>query len=88
MCWSGNGWMTHGWGWLMTAVVMTVFLAVVIIGAVVALRYVRPGGQGTGGRQAIAPTTTAEDLLAHRFARGEIDDTEFRQRISALREHR
>lgn len=89
MCWGGNGWMWgHGWlgGWLMTALLLTVFFAVVITGIVVAMRYLRPDGSGAATR----PTTTAaaEDVLAHRFARGEIDETEFRQRITALKEHR
>ena len=29
----------------------------------------------------------ADDVLAERFARGEIDENEYRQRLSALREH-
>lgn len=87
MC--GNGWMWggHGWGmgWLMTAIVLTLFFAVVITGIVVAMRYLKPGGTD-GGRT--AATSAAEDVLAQRFARGEIDETEFRSRITALKEHR
>jgi hypothetical protein len=30
----------------------------------------------------------ADDALAERFARGEIDENEYRQRLAALREHR
>ncbi|MFJ5901901.1 SHOCT domain-containing protein [Streptomyces sp. NPDC093064] len=30
----------------------------------------------------------AEDLLAERFARGEIDDEEYKRRLALLREHR
>lgn len=89
MCWGGNGWMWgHGWGvgWLMTALMLTLFFAAVITGIVVAMRYLKPGGSDTGGRP--ATTTAAEDVLAHRFARGEIDETEFRQRSTALKEHR
>ena len=90
MCWGGNGWMwSHGWGggWLIFALILTLFLAVVITGVVVAMRYQRPGGTGAG----VQPTpnaTAAEDVLAHRFARGEIDETEFSQRSIALKEHR
>lgn len=88
MC--GNGWMWggHGWGtgWLMTAIVLTLFFAVVITGIMVAARYLRPGDSGTGARP--ATTSAAEDVLAHRFARGEIDETEFRSRVTALKEHR
>lgn len=84
MCWGGGTWM-HGWsgGWLVSAVMLTLFFAVLITGIVVAVRYLRPEGS------AARPTSAAaEDVLAHRFARGEIDETEFRQRITALREHR
>lgn len=90
MCWRNSGWMWgHGWfgGWLLTALVLTVFFAVVITGIVVAIRY--PKQSGSAGAARPAPTTAAaEDLLAHRFARGEIDETDFRQRITALKEHR
>lgn len=88
MC--GNGWMWggHGWGmgWLLTAVMLTLFFAVVITGIVVAVRYLRSGVPDGVGRPG-APTA-AQDVLAHRFAVGEIDETEFRARITALKEHR
>jgi hypothetical protein len=32
-------------------------------------------------------TEPPDDVLAERFARGEIDENEYRQRLSALREH-
>lgn len=77
----------HGWsgGWLMTAVILTVFFAVLITGIAVAMRSLRPQGSAVRPGPAAA---AAEDVLAHRFARGEIDETEFRQRINALKEHR
>ena len=85
MCWGNNGWMWgHGGGWLMSAVVLTLFFAVVITGILVAVRYLKPGGADGGSRPS---STAAEDVLAHRFARGEIDETEYRQRIVALKEH-
>ena len=71
---------------MMTALIMTLFFAVVITGIVVAMRYLRPSGSDTAGRP--ATMTAAEKVLAHRFARGEIDETEFRQRITALKERR
>ncbi|MGW4033270.1 SHOCT domain-containing protein [Streptomyces sp. NPDC004838] len=39
------------------------------------------GEPGWGGKR-------AEDLLAERFARGEIDDDEYKRRLALLREHR
>jgi putative membrane protein len=88
--WYG-GW---GWGaWLIMTVVMVLFWALVIGGIVVLVRYVtgaQRGGQpgspswgwpGRGGSR-------AEDVLAERFARGEIDEEEYRRRLALLREHR
>ncbi|MFI9626030.1 SHOCT domain-containing protein [Streptomyces sp. NPDC052042] len=88
MMWYG-GW---GWGgWFLMAVVTVVFWALLIAGAVALTHYVTggrgrrpgppPGEAGWGGRR-------AEDLLAERFARGEIDDEEYRRRLTVLREQR
>src|SRR5581483_538087 len=41
----------------------------------------QPGGRREPGRD-------TEEILAERFARGEIDEDEFRQRRAALRSHR
>ncbi|PJE08363.1 MAG: hypothetical protein CK429_23720 [Mycobacterium sp.] len=91
MCGGGNGWMWndgYGWGWggwILTAVVAMVFFALLITAIVLVVRYLTGGRGGTG----TSPRArTAEDLLAERLARGEIDDAEFRQRMTALREHR
>lgn len=74
MCGYG-GW---GWGsWIFTAIVLTALFAGVITAIVVAMRpQHRPG-----------PGLRPEEILAERFARGEIDDENYRGRIAALREH-
>ena len=82
-----DGW-GMGWGgWLLMTLVMIVFWAILITAIVLAVRYV-----AGSGRQAAGPgpsgSARAEDLLAERFARGEIDDDEYRQRVTLLREHR
>ena len=80
----GDGW-GWGWGgWLLMTVVMVLFWAVVITAVVVGIRYL------TGVPHHRAPTAPprAEDLLAERYARGEIDDDEYRKRLTLLREHR
>jgi putative membrane protein len=60
---------------------MVVFWAAVIFGIVALIRYVGRGGQRGGeSPEPAAPET----LLAERFARGEIDDQEYRQRLAAL----
>ncbi len=94
MCgWNGNGWMWNGGygsgsggaGWIITAIVLVVIFAVVITAVVFAVRYLSGGHRGYGGSQ---QARGAEDVLAERFARGEIDADEYRQRITQLHEHR
>ena len=86
----GYGWGGWGWGgWILMALVMIVFWALVITAIVVAVRYF--AGAGTAhGRAGGGPTPTggAEDVLAERYARGEIDDEEYRRRLTLIREHR
>ncbi len=91
MCWgySGRGWsgayFGWGWNWLLTAGVLILLFAVIITAVVLAIRYLSSGPRhGDVSR----PSAEAEDLLAQRFARGEIDDAQYRQRVTALREHR
>ncbi|WP_225838787.1 SHOCT domain-containing protein [Streptomyces sp. NK08204] len=92
MMWYDGGW---GWGgWVVMTVVMVLFWAVLIFGLVALVRYLtgahhhqQPGAPpppGAGGWQG----RRAEDLLAERFARGEIDEEEYRRRLALLREHR
>lgn len=87
----GYGWGGSGWGgWILMALVMIVFWALVITAIVLAVRYFAGGGTAQG-RVGGGPTPTggrAEDLLAERYARGEIDDDEYRRRLTLIREHR
>ena len=78
----GGGW---GWvGWIITAVVLVLIFAALIAAVVFAVRYLS-GHRGLGGSQ---PARGAEDVLAERFARGEIDEDDYRARVTALREDR
>jgi len=81
-----GGW---GWGsWVLSAVVLTVFFALVITAIVAAVRYLGgPGHHHGTAAPGVQPGRKPEDLLAERFARGEIDDEEYRRRIVVLREH-
>ncbi|MEU6973769.1 SHOCT domain-containing protein [Kitasatospora aureofaciens] len=86
-----------GWGWggmLFMGVVMVLFWALVIA-VVVALFHYLPGARR--GERAGPPASSgergwgsgrAEDVLAERFARGEIDEDEYKRRLALLREHR
>ena len=81
MWWYGNG--ISGWGMALMMIGNVLFWAVLILGAVVLVRYLAAGNRTSGSRP------TAEELLAERFARGEIDEQEYRSRLDTLtHEHR
>ena len=69
----GFGWSMMGMGWL---------VMLVIIGFVVWA--VMQTNAGSASRKE-PPTTSAERILADRFARGEIDSDEYRRRADELR---
>ncbi|CAN5640089.1 hypothetical protein BH09ACT8_BH09ACT8_60780 [soil metagenome] len=86
MMWYGSG--GWGWGgWLLMSVAMVLFWGLVITAIVVGIRYLTGSGSNTSHPPGSGPSR-AEDLLTERFARGEINDEEFRQRHALLREHR
>ena len=77
------GW---GWGYALMFVGMALFWGLLVLGIGVLVHYV--------GHNASTPPTHsppdlhgAEKLLAERFARGEIDETEYRERLATLRTH-
>ena len=78
----GYGHGIGGWGYGLTALIMVLFLAAVTYGIVALLRYARP--DGTQDRNPAQPPAP-EQLLAERFARGQIDEDEYRQRLTSLR---
>ena len=81
MIWYDHAW--SWWGWLAMTAGMVVFWGLVISGVVVLVRYTVPG-QGSTAPAAPSP----EQVLAERFARGEIDEAEYRQRLDTLRTSR
>jgi putative membrane protein len=72
-----NGWDMTGWGWVWMSV-MTV-VGVMLVG-LIALALLRVGRSEPPSRQSDDPMA----ILAQRFARGEIDEPEYRRRKSAL----
>lgn len=91
MC--SNGGMWHhgygGWGWgswILTAIVLTIFFALVITAIVAAVRYLNGPGHHSAHHNS-PPGRKPEDILAERFARGEIDDEDYRRRITLLPDH-
>ncbi|MDT0468973.1 SHOCT domain-containing protein [Streptomyces gibsoniae] len=90
--WNDVGW---GWGgWFAMAVIMVLFWALLIAGVIALVHYLTSGHRG---HQPGSPppsggpgwgSTRAEDLLAERYARGKIDEDEYKRRLALLREHR
>ncbi|WP_274917870.1 SHOCT domain-containing protein [Streptomyces sp. WZ-12] len=95
MFWYGHG--GGGWGWLAVTVGMVLFWALVLTVVVLIFRaLVRPGAYGRGGESRGHPDwrpggpapggpAGAEQILAERYARGEIEDEEYQRRLSVLR---
>ncbi|BCT77875.1 hypothetical protein SCMU_37170 [Sinomonas cyclohexanicum] len=71
------------WGWILMALVMLAFWGGVVALVVFAVRNSR-GGPGRYDPR-LPGSDDPERILAQRFARGEIDETEFRARLDALR---
>ena len=81
MYWYGDH--MSGWGYALTAVSMVIFWGLIIVGIVALVRYLGRSGQPTGVPPAERPTP--EQVLAERFARGEINEDEYRRRLDTLR---
>jgi putative membrane protein len=73
-----NGYAMSGWGWLLMTLGMLGFWALVAVLALALLR--RPGPPDQ------QPRPSAEEILAQRLARGELDPDEYRQRLQTLQE--
>ncbi|HEV8559940.1 MAG TPA: SHOCT domain-containing protein [Actinophytocola sp.] len=79
MFWYGNG--MSGWGYALMTISTVVFWALVIAGAIALVRYF-------GRTQPLSSPPphrlTPEQVLAERFARGEIDEDEYHRRLHTL----
>ena len=73
-----DGYAMSGWAWLLMTLGMLGFWALVAVVAVALLRH--PGQPDQQRRPG------AEEVLAERLARGEIDADEYRQRLQTLQE--
>ncbi|MGH3416346.1 MAG: SHOCT domain-containing protein [Actinocrinis sp.] len=86
--WHDNGWMS-GWGYLLMTIGMIVFWGVLICAAVVLFRHFPRNGQrhpaAAGGSPAARHEQSPEQILALRYARGEIDENEYATRLATLR---
>lgn len=99
MYWYGNG--MGGWGYGFMAISMILVLGLIIAGIVLLFRLAGRGGSSVTAHPAGGPPTAGppvagppgpgwpadpERLLAERFARGELDEDEYRRRLAVLRE--
>lgn len=87
MYWYGDH--MSGWGYAFGIIGMILFWGVLILAVVALIRYVgrsREEQPPPPPPPAAPPQPpTAEQVLAERFARGEIDADEYRQRLETLR---
>lgn len=80
MWWYGDG-NVGAWGYVLMTLSMIAFWGLIIYGVVLLARSAGRPDQRADRR------LTADDVLADRFARGEIDEQEYRQRLDTLRSH-
>jgi putative membrane protein len=72
-----------GWGYGLMMLVNVAIWAGLIAGAVAVVRYVtRPGVHSAAN-----PDRAPEEILALRYARGDIDQEEYSERLRVLRSH-
>ena len=76
MMWGWHGW--NWWGWLAMSLSMVAFWGLIIWGIVALFR-------GSGWNWPRNDRPDPEQILAERFARGEIDEEEYQRRMEVLR---
>jgi putative membrane protein len=75
MGWHGG---MSGWGVALMTLSTALFWVLLAAGIVAVVRYTGRGGQDS------TPRPTPRDVLDDRFARGEIEDDEYRRRLHVL----
>jgi putative membrane protein len=81
MYWDSNG--MNGWGYALMSVSTVLLWVLLITGIVLLIRYLGDDRRQVPDRS--PRHGAAEQILAERLARGEIDDDEYRSRLDALR---
>lgn len=79
MYWDGN---MGGWGYVLMVISFVLFWGAIITAIVLFARSIGPGNRS---QNPASGAGHAEDLLAERFARGEIDEDEYTSRLNVLR---
>jgi putative membrane protein len=75
MMWGWQGW--SWWGWLLMMLSMVAFWGLIVWGIVALFR-------GSGWTRPRPDRRDPEQILAERFAAGEIDEDEYRRRLEVL----
>ena len=70
------------WGYASMGFGMVLFWVLLIFGTIVLIRM-----STRDGDRRVTPPSSAEQVLAERFAHGEISETEYRDRLLVLRDH-
>ncbi|WP_327673362.1 SHOCT domain-containing protein [Kitasatospora sp. NBC_00458] len=83
--WNDHG--MNGWGFGLMAVGMLLFWGLVVVAVVLLVRHLVQTPRNPQGTNPSPPPERIppEQLLAERFARGEIDADEYRHRLEVLR---
>lgn len=69
-----------GWGWVGMTLSSLLFIAVLVLGGMLLIRYARQ-------QQEPPPAPrSAEQILADRYARGELTEEQYRQQLATLRD--
>ncbi len=76
---NSNGSGMNGWGYALMTVSMVLFWGLVIFRVIALVRYI-----GRQDRSVTPPRLTPEQVLAERFAHGQIDEQEYQQRLDTL----
>ncbi|MFF9819768.1 SHOCT domain-containing protein [Streptomyces sp. NPDC014006] len=83
MFWYGHD--PSGWGWFGMSVGMILFWAALIAFGVLLFRALSRSFDARATPSDSPPRPAPEQLLAERFARGEIDEEEYHRRLTVLR---
>ena len=87
MGWSNQGNGMWGMGGFGMMIMMIFFMAIIIIGAILIIRYFTAGHGGLSAGQGDGPVAAERDpleILRERYAKGEIDTQEFEERKRIL----
>ena len=83
LCWYGRH--GGGWAWLAMSVSIFLFLALLFVIALLIVRALGRSGPSQGEPPGNRSGPGPEQILAERYARGEIDEEEYRRRLATLR---